>query len=83
MPRAVFLDRDGVINRAVVREGKPYPPATLAEFEILPGVLDALRAAGQVEALVREVGEQVGSYLISLAPKLRLGPCLLLPDLLQ
>lgn len=43
MSRAVFLDRDGVINRAVVREGKPYPPATLAEFEILPGVLDALR----------------------------------------
>ena len=43
MSRAVFLDRDGVINRAVVCEGKPYPPATLAEFEILPGVLDALR----------------------------------------
>ena len=42
MPRAVFLDRDGVINRAVVRAGKPYPPATLAEFEILPGVPDAL-----------------------------------------
>ena len=25
--RAVFLDRDGVINRAIVRDGKPYPPA--------------------------------------------------------
>ena len=47
--RAVFLDRDGVINRAVVRDGKPYPPATLAELEILPGVPDALarlKAAG-------------------------------------
>jgi D-glycero-D-manno-heptose 1,7-bisphosphate phosphatase len=44
MRRAVFLDRDGVINRAVVREGKPYPPASLAETEILPGVLDALTA---------------------------------------
>jgi D-glycero-D-manno-heptose 1,7-bisphosphate phosphatase len=44
MRRAIFLDRDGVINRAVVREGKPYPPATLAETEILPGVLDALTA---------------------------------------
>lgn len=46
---AVFLDRDGVINRAVVRDGKPYPPADLASFEILPGVpeaLDRLRAAG-------------------------------------
>ena len=44
MRQAVFLDRDGVINRAVVREGKPYPPANLAEMEILPGVSDALAA---------------------------------------
>ncbi|HZP89133.1 MAG TPA: HAD family hydrolase [Burkholderiales bacterium] len=41
--RAVFLDRDGVINRSIVRAGKPYPPATLAELELLPGVPDALR----------------------------------------
>ncbi len=49
MRRAVFLDRDGVLNRAVVRAGKPYPPAGLADFELLPGVEDAaaaLRAAG-------------------------------------
>lgn len=44
MRRAVFLDRDGVINRAVVRDGKPYPPANLAAMEILPGVPDALAA---------------------------------------
>lgn len=44
MRRAVFLDRDGVINRAYVREGKPYPPASLAEMEILPGVTQALAA---------------------------------------
>lgn len=46
---AVFLDRDGVINPAVVRDGKPYPPASVAEFELLPGVLEActeLKAAG-------------------------------------
>jgi len=40
--RAVFLDRDGVINRALVREGKPYPPANFEEVEILPGVEAAL-----------------------------------------
>ena len=40
--RAVFLDRDGVINRAIVRDGKPYPPGTLEELEILPGVPEAL-----------------------------------------
>jgi len=47
--RAVFLDRDGVINRALVRDGKPYPPANLSEFEILPDVARAcakLKAAG-------------------------------------
>jgi D-glycero-D-manno-heptose 1,7-bisphosphate phosphatase len=40
--RAVFLDRDGVLNRAWVREGRPYPPDTLEKFEILPGVPAAL-----------------------------------------
>jgi D-glycero-D-manno-heptose 1,7-bisphosphate phosphatase len=42
MRRAVFLDRDGVINRAVVRDGKPYPPEGLENLRILPGVRDAL-----------------------------------------
>lgn len=42
--RAVFLDRDGVLVRASVRDGKPYPPATLDEFEILPGVTETLHA---------------------------------------
>ena len=40
--RAVFLDRDGVINRAVVRDGKPYPPDSLEDMEILPGTHEAL-----------------------------------------
>jgi D-glycero-D-manno-heptose 1,7-bisphosphate phosphatase len=42
--RAVFLDRDGVINRAIVRAGRPFPPATLDELEILPDVPAALAA---------------------------------------
>lgn len=48
---AVFLDRDGTLNRQVIRDGKPYPPATLAEFELFPGVPEAcakLAAAGYV-----------------------------------
>jgi D-sedoheptulose 7-phosphate isomerase len=40
---AVFLDRDGVINRATVRDGKPYSPGAVSEVEILPDVPDALR----------------------------------------
>lgn len=42
MHRAVFLDRDGVINRAIRREGKPYSPNSEDELEILPGVFEAL-----------------------------------------
>ncbi len=41
MRKAVFLDRDGVLVRAIVRDGKPYPPASLEELEILPGVAEA------------------------------------------
>ena len=41
--RVVFLDRDGVLNRAIVRDGRPYPPATLTEFDILPDTEKALR----------------------------------------
>lgn len=41
--RAVFLDRDGILNRAVVRDGKPFPPSNLAEVEILPGAVTSLR----------------------------------------
>jgi D-glycero-D-manno-heptose 1,7-bisphosphate phosphatase len=44
LSRAVFLDRDGVINRSWVRDGKPYAPTSLAEFEILPGVVEAIAA---------------------------------------
>jgi D-glycero-D-manno-heptose 1,7-bisphosphate phosphatase len=39
--RAVFLDRDGVINRPFVREGRPFPPRNLGELQILPGVREA------------------------------------------
>jgi D-glycero-D-manno-heptose 1,7-bisphosphate phosphatase len=48
-PRAVFLDRDGVLNDVVVRDGRPYPPGDAGEVEVLPGVGEAcarLRAAG-------------------------------------
>jgi D-glycero-D-manno-heptose 1,7-bisphosphate phosphatase len=38
--RAVFLDRDGVLNRAVVRNGMPYPPSSLNDFELYDDVVD-------------------------------------------
>jgi D-glycero-D-manno-heptose 1,7-bisphosphate phosphatase len=47
--RAVFLDRDGVLNRAVVVDGRPYPPRRMEEVELVDGVEEScasLRLAG-------------------------------------
>jgi len=47
--RAVFLDRDGVLNEAVVKQGKLHPPPSVNEVVICDGVPSAcreLRSAG-------------------------------------
>jgi D-glycero-D-manno-heptose 1,7-bisphosphate phosphatase len=43
MTRAVFLDRDGVLNRAEIRDGKPYAPMSLDALQVLEDVPVALR----------------------------------------
>ena len=58
MRRAVFLDRDGVINRAIVRDGKPYPPVNLEDLEILPGVSEALKKLHAADYLLIVVTNQ-------------------------
>jgi D-glycero-D-manno-heptose 1,7-bisphosphate phosphatase len=53
--RAVFLDRDGVLNASVVRDGKPFPPDKVGELVVLPdarAATDALKAAGYVLLVV-------------------------------
>lgn len=47
--RAVFLDRDGVLNVSDVRGGRPYAPTRLEDFEIYPeapAAVASLRSAG-------------------------------------
>jgi D-glycero-D-manno-heptose 1,7-bisphosphate phosphatase len=47
--RAVFLDRDGVINKAIIRDRKPFSPATVKEMEIpddVPRALELLKKHG-------------------------------------
>ena len=56
--RAVFLDRDGVINRAIIRDGKPCPPQTIEELEILPGAIEAIRSLKKAGFLVVVVTNQ-------------------------
>jgi D-glycero-D-manno-heptose 1,7-bisphosphate phosphatase len=42
MEKAVFLDRDGVLNRAFIKNGKPFPPYDFNNLEILEGVKDII-----------------------------------------
>lgn len=41
--RAVFLDRDGVLNRAIVVDGKPFPPRKIDELDIPPDAIEGCR----------------------------------------
>lgn len=40
--RAVFLDRDGVVNKVILRDGKPYSPRKIEEFVFNDGVREAV-----------------------------------------
>jgi D-glycero-D-manno-heptose 1,7-bisphosphate phosphatase len=41
--RAIFLDRDGVLNHPVMRDDKPYPPARVEDVEVYPGLREQLQ----------------------------------------
>src|SRR6266851_3527977 len=55
---AVFLDRDGVLNEAVVRNGKPHPPAALADLRIPAGTAQALARLKERDFLLLVVSNQ-------------------------
>ena len=47
--RAIFLDRDGVLNQAIVQNGKPYAPSSITEVVIpsdAKAALQKMKAAG-------------------------------------
>jgi D-glycero-D-manno-heptose 1,7-bisphosphate phosphatase len=49
MKKAIFLDRDGVINAVKLTDGKPHPPKDINELILLPNVgkaLEILKRAG-------------------------------------
>jgi D-glycero-D-manno-heptose 1,7-bisphosphate phosphatase len=58
MKLAVFLDRDGVINKAIVRNGKPYPPAKVEDFEFPLGTFEAINSIRSSGYLVIVVTNQ-------------------------
>jgi len=55
---AVFLDRDGVLNRLVMRDGRGASPRRLADFRLLPGAGTAVRALRGAGFLVIVVTNQ-------------------------
>lgn len=57
--RIVFFDRDGVILKAIVMDGKPRPAHSIAEYKALSGIIpgaketvEAVKAAGFLAILV-------------------------------
>jgi D-glycero-D-manno-heptose 1,7-bisphosphate phosphatase len=43
MKNAVFLDRDGVINKSIIVNGLPKPPVNIEDVKILEGVVEAIK----------------------------------------
>jgi D-glycero-D-manno-heptose 1,7-bisphosphate phosphatase len=89
--RAVFLDRDGVINRVFVRDGKPYAPMALEEFSIYedaPEAIARLKQAGYLTIVVTNQpdvargkvrGEVIESLHARMHELLPLDDCLVCP----
>lgn len=58
MRRAVFLDRDGVLNRVVMRDGRPFPPSGPQDVELVPGALGGCRTLHRAGFLLIVVTNQ-------------------------
>jgi D-glycero-D-manno-heptose 1,7-bisphosphate phosphatase len=90
LKRAVFLDRDGVLNEAIERNGGPLPPASLAELRLVDGVADELSRLERVVPLMfvitnqpdvargtqtREVVEEMNAALAACLPITKFYTC--------
>ena len=66
MNRAVFLDRDGVLSRGILKAGKSYAPKTLADFKLMPYAADSVKTLQDAGFLVIVVTNQpdVGNGLV-------------------
>ncbi len=58
MAKAIFLDRDGVVNEAVFREGKLFVPVTPEEFRLCAEAPAALRDLKEMGFLLIVVTNQ-------------------------
>ena len=58
MKKAVFLDRDGVINKAFINDGLPKSPNSLNELKILPGVKESILRLKELDFICLVVTNQ-------------------------
>ena len=50
--RAIFLDRDGVINKVAMRDGVPAGPRKFEDFALVEGVKDAVQSFRRMGFLI-------------------------------
>tara|TARA_B100001250_G_C19474946_1_gene646163 strand:+ start:174 stop:692 length:519 start_codon:yes stop_codon:yes gene_type:complete len=43
MKKAIFLDRDGVLNNVNINNGKPFSPSSFKDFKLLPNVKSTIK----------------------------------------
>jgi D-glycero-D-manno-heptose 1,7-bisphosphate phosphatase len=48
MRRAIFLDRDGVINKVISKNGRPFSPRSIADFELSEDIEEFLARSRQL-----------------------------------
>ena len=65
--KAVFLDRDGVLVRTEVRDGKPYAALSLRDFHVLPEAPDAAFVAVNRDLSIDVMGELSAIGAITMA----------------
>lgn len=58
MNKAVFLDRDGVVNEAIVRNGVPFSPKSMREVEIIEDVKECIIRLEKLEFQIVVVTNQ-------------------------
>jgi D-glycero-D-manno-heptose 1,7-bisphosphate phosphatase len=88
--RAIFFDRDGVLCRAIVRDGRPYPPRKIGELTLEDGAQSALARLAPVVPLLfvvtnqpdvargtlsREIAEELNAELLKRLPITRIYTC--------
>lgn len=65
--KAIFLDRDGVINNNIIESGKPYPPLKLGSVHVIKGMKELIKKWQDEKYLVIVITNQpdVAAHLVT------------------